>query len=131
MLAKAIITMRMGSHKSHLAISLLLGSSLLFPLHVAACDMKIQDVILSSNGAAGSQDWEYNAADGEGWVRHTVNWRPGRVSKVQWRCVDNCKDDYKFNYRIKLDDGKMVLMMKATNREPGLIRLQLSALVNC
>jgi len=98
---------------------------------VHACDMKMQDIILSSNGAAGVNDWEYNAADGEGWVRHTINWRPGRVSKVQWRCVDNCGDDYKFNYRIKLDDGKMILMMKATNRQPGLIRLQLNALIDC
>jgi hypothetical protein len=123
--------MGMSTTKSLIAISWLVGSSLVYPLHVAACDLKSQDIILSSNGAAGSQDWEYNAADREGWVRHTVNWRPGRVSKVQWRCVDNCKDDYKFNYRIKLDDGKLVLMMKATNREPGLIRLQLSALVDC
>ena len=117
--------------KNKLFAILLTNVCLFTPLHVGACDLKTQDIILSSNGAAGSQDWEYNAADGEGWVRHTVNWRPGPVSKVQWRCVDNCSDDYKFDYRVKIDDGKMILMMKATNREKGLIRLQLSALVGC
>lgn len=95
-----------------------------------ASTLQTQDIILSANGAAGAQDWEYNAAQGQGWVQHSVNWNPGNVSEVRWRCVDNCQDDYKFQYRIKFDNGRMALMMRATNGEQGLVRLQLTALVD-
>ncbi|HMV87821.1 MAG TPA: hypothetical protein PLD20_04330 [Blastocatellia bacterium] len=93
-------------------------------------DFETKDIILSANGAAGSRDWEYNAAYDQGWVQHTVNWTPkGRVSKVQWRCVDNFSDERKFEYRVKFDNGRMVLAMRATTKERGLIRVQLTALV--
>ncbi|MBI1763802.1 MAG: hypothetical protein HYR56_20440 [Acidobacteria bacterium] len=100
----------------------------------AAQDLETQDIILSANGAAGSQDWEYNAAYDQGWVQHTIQWQPkGRVAKVQWRCVDSCGsrgDEYKFQYRVKLDNGRIVLVMRATTKERGLMRVQLTALTN-
>jgi hypothetical protein len=49
---------------------------------------------------------------------------------VNWRCVDNCKDEGKFDYRVKFVNGKMTLAMRAVNKEPGLIRVQLTALVD-
>lgn len=109
----------------------LIAVNLAFSIQPAvASSLRTQDIILSANGAAGAQDWEYNAAQGQGWVQHSVNWNPGNVYEVAWRCVDNCQDDYKFQYRIKFDNGRMVLMMRATNGEPGLVRLQLTALTD-
>jgi hypothetical protein len=95
-------------------------------------DFETQDIILSANGAAGKNDWEYNAAYDQGWIQHTINWQPkGEVSKVNWRCVENCSQDgHKFDYSVRFNNGRMVLAMKATNRQPGLIRVQLTALVS-
>lgn len=95
-----------------------------------ASDFQTQDIILSSNGAAGAQDWEYNAAQEQGWVQYTIHWQPtGNVKKVKWRCVDNCQDEKKFEYRIKFVNEKIVLAMRATNKQQGLIRVELTALV--
>lgn len=97
-----------------------------------ASDIETQDIILSSNGAAGSEDWEYNAAQGEGWVRYILRQQPtGRIRKVRGRCVDNCRqDEPKFDYKIKLENRKIVLYMKARNRQPGLIRVEVTAVVD-
>ncbi len=108
-----------------------LGFALSNPPKAIAADIESQDIILSSNGAAGNNDWEYNAAKSEGWVRRTIDWTPsGTVRKVNARCVDNCGDERKFQYRVKLVDGAIVLIMKATTNEPGLIRVQLNALTD-
>jgi hypothetical protein len=118
------------------SIGLLIGSSILLSAlssHsiAVASNLENQDIILSSNGAAGAEDWEYNASAGQGWVRYTSNWQPtGRIKQVRWRCVDNCKDARKFEYRIKLVDGKIIILMRATNKEQGLIRVELNALVD-
>ncbi|HEY9636703.1 MAG TPA: hypothetical protein V6D14_25110 [Coleofasciculaceae cyanobacterium] len=109
------------------ALSMISG----FSTHAVASEIETQDIILSANGAAGSQDWEYNAAQSQGWVQYMIHWQPTRrVQKVQWRCVDNCQDANKFEYRVKFNDGKMVLVMRATNKQQGLIRVQLTALVD-
>jgi hypothetical protein len=118
------------------SIGLLIGSSVLISAlssHsiAVASDLQSKDIILSSNGAAGAEDWEYNASAGEGWVRYTTNWQPtGRIKQVRWRCVDNCGDAPKFQYKIKLVDGKIVLVMRATNKQKGLIRVELTTLVD-
>ncbi len=95
-----------------------------------ASDLVTQDIILSSNGAAEGNDQDYNVFRADGLVRRTINWKPsGSVKKISWRCVDNCGDEGKFSYKIELkDDGEMVLVMRATNRQQGLIRVQLTAL---
>lgn len=116
------VTLSAGNHPAKTTVS------------AATQDVETQDIILSANGAAGSQDWEYNAHYHEGWVQHTIQWRPkGRVSKVLWRCVDSCGsrgDEHKFEYRVKFDNDRMVLVMRATNKERGLMRVQLTALTN-
>jgi hypothetical protein len=105
--------------------------SLVLSIHPAvASDLVTQDIILSSNGAAEGNDQDYNVFRADGWVRRTINWEPsGSVKKVSWRCVDNCQDARKFSYKIQLKNGEMVLVMRATNREQGLIRVQLTALI--
>jgi hypothetical protein len=113
-----------------IASSLLASLSLNHSIALAA-DIETQDIILSSNGAAGSEDWEYNAAQGEGWVRYILRQQPkGRIRKVRGRCVDNCVDARKFQYKIKLENRKVVLYIKATNREQGLIRVEVTAVVD-
>ena len=98
---------------------------------VLASDLVNQDIILSSNGAAEGNDQDYNVFRADGLVRKTINWEPGgTIRKVSWRCVDNCKDESKFSYKIELKGGEMVLVMRATNRAPGLIRVQLTALID-
>lgn len=119
------VTLSAGSHAAKITAG---------TLSAVAQDLETQDIILSANGAAGSQDWEYNASYDQGWVQHTINWRPkGQVSKVRWRCVDSCGsrgDEYKFEYRVKFDNDRMVLVMRATTKERGLMRVQLTALTN-
>lgn len=113
-------------------ISGLIAVNLAFSIQPAvASGLRTQDIILSANGAAGANYWEYNAAQGQGWVQHSLNWQPGNIYDMKVRCVDNCQDAYKFEYRIDVYDGRIAtLMMKATNEEPGLIRVQLTALTD-
>ncbi|MBD2456666.1 hypothetical protein H6G80_21620 [Nostoc sp. FACHB-87] len=102
-----------------------------YPIALAS-EIEKQDIILSANGAAGSQDWEYNASRGQGWVRYKLDWQPdGRIKSVSGKCVDNCKNDArKFQYRLALEKKKIILYMKVTNELAGLIRVEVSAVVN-
>jgi hypothetical protein len=52
-----------------------------------AADLESQDIILSANGVAGNNDWEYNAAKNEGWglVKRLIGLRA--VVSEKWWCT--------------------------------------------
>jgi hypothetical protein len=98
------------------------------PIRVAS-ELVSQDIILSANDAAAGNDQDYNVRKADGLLRRTINWQPsGSIKKIMWRCVDNCGDEKKFTYNIELKNGEIILVMRAVNKEKGLIRVQLTTL---
>jgi hypothetical protein len=91
-------------------------------------ELQTDSIVLSANGAAAGNQNDYNA--NQSLVKYTIRWNPGNISEVTYVCIDNCVDLNKFDYRINIENGRMVLTMKATTGLQGLVRIKLSALVN-